>query len=272
MKIYDFDAKFFDYARTWMALHPGLKEDEVEQRYNEMMLSWLNAPAQWLNGEKPGEYFNRYTEPRDLIKLLEEYMKRDIGLPEPLYSRIVALGDVCAPYLVRIVQGEHNSDKLRGTALAMLGDMDNALPRELCIDLICQSEDEEDLGDLAAESLKKGDSSVVDPLMDRYDDATEYGKMTILDVCSRFPVNERAYAEMVRCLMTEHGMRGYYAGLLADYGDARAIEPLMKAQQLVDLNYLDYIEVRNAIEVLGGDPGEERVFNGDPAYEALRNM
>ena len=72
MKIYDFDSKFFDYARTWMALHPGLKENEVEQKYNEMMLSWLNAPAQWLNGEKPGEYFNRYSDPKDLIKLMEE--------------------------------------------------------------------------------------------------------------------------------------------------------------------------------------------------------
>ncbi len=272
MKIYDFDAKFFDYARTWMALHPGLKEDEVEQKYNEMMLSWLNAPAQWLGGEKPGEYFNRYTEPRDLIKLLEEYMKRDIGLPEPLYSRIVAMGDACAPYLVNIVRGAHNSDKLRGTALAMLGDMENALPRALCIDLICQSESEQDLGDLAADALKQTDESVVDQLMDRYDGATGYGRMTILDVCSKYPVNERAYAAMVKSLMTEHAMRGYYAGLLADYGDARALEPLMKAQQLVDLNYLDYIEVRNAIEALGGDPGEERTFNGDPAYEALRNM
>lgn len=272
MKIYDFDAKFFDYARTWMALHPGLREDEVEQKYNEMMLSWLNAPAQWLNGVKPGEYFNRYTEPKDLIKLLQEYMKRDIGLPEPLYSRIVAMGDVCAPYLVTIVQNAHNSDKLRGTALAMLGDMEDALPRALCIDLICQSESEQDLGDLAADALKETDDSVVEELMDRYDGATGYGKMTILDVCSKFPVNERAYEAMVKSLMTEHAMRGYYAGLLADYGDARAIEPLMKAQQLTDLNYLDYIEVRNAIEALGGDPGEERVFNGDPAYEALRNM
>jgi len=25
MKIYDFDAKFFEYARTWMALHPGVR-------------------------------------------------------------------------------------------------------------------------------------------------------------------------------------------------------------------------------------------------------
>lgn len=272
MKIYDFDAKFFDYARSWMALHPGLTEDEVESRYNEMMLSWLNAPAQWLNGEKPGEYFNRYSDPKDLMKLLEEYLKRDIGLPEPLYSRIVALSDVCAPSLVRIVRNRDNSENLRGTALAMLGDMEDALPTELCVDLICESEDEDDLGDLAAEALKGSDDAIVDVLMDRYETATDYGKMTILDVCAGFPGHERVFDELVRCLRTRDTNRGYYAGLLAGYGDARAVEVLKQVHQLTDLNYLDYIEVRNAIEALGGDPGEERVFNGDPDYEALRNL
>ena len=272
MKIYDFDAKFFDYVRTWMALHPGLKEDEVEQKYNEMMLSWLNAPAQWLGGEKPGEYFNRYSDPRDLMKLLEEYMKRHIGLPEPLYSRIVALGEDCAPYLVRMVQNEDNSEDLRGTALALLGDMDDALPRDLCVDLVCNSDPDDELGEMAADALKETDDSVVDVLMDRYETATEYGKMAILDVCSHFPGHERVFDELVHCLLVEHRIRGYYAGLLGDYGDARAIEPLKQAHQMTDLNYLDYIEVRYAIEALGGDPGEERTFDGDPDYEAMRDM
>ena len=42
--------------------------------------------------------------------------------------------------------------------------------------------------------------------------------------------------------------------------------------QLSDIGYVDYIELRNAIESLGGDPGEERTFYGDPDYEAMRNI
>lgn len=271
MKIYDFDAKFFDYAATWMALHPGVKEAEIESKYNEMMLSWLNAPAQWLNGEKPGEYFNRYSDPKDLLKLLQEYMKRDIGLPEPLYSRIVKLGEACAPGLIQIVRNADNSENLRGTALAMLSDMGGSLPQGLYEDLVCEAGNEQ-LCDMAAEALKASDDGVVDRLMDRYDASNDYGKMTILDVCARFPGHERVFEAMLTGLKNEHEHRGFYAGLLAEYGDERAIEPLKAVHQLTDLGYLDYIEVRNAIEALGGDPGEERVFNGDPEYEALRNM
>ena len=45
MKIHDFDTKFFEYARTWMAMHPGLTEQQVEDSYNEIMLNFLNAPT-----------------------------------------------------------------------------------------------------------------------------------------------------------------------------------------------------------------------------------
>ena len=66
--------------------------------------------------------------------------------------------------------------------------------------------------------------------------------------------------------------RGLYAGLLADMGDERAVEPLKEAAALSDLRYLDYLEIRDAIESLGGDPGQPREFNGDPDYETMRNM
>ena len=38
------------------------------------------------------------------------------------------------------------------------------------------------------------------------------------------------------------------------------------------ISVLADLEVRNAIEELGGDAGEERTFYGDPHYEAMRGM
>ena len=39
-----------------------------------------------------------------------------------------------------------------------------------------------------------------------------------------------------------------------------------------ELNYLDYIELRNAVEALGADVPQERDFHGDPYYESLSRM
>ena len=55
-------------------------------------------------------------------------------------------------------------------------------------------------------------------------------------------------------------------------GDARAIDELMPLLELQELNYLDYLEIRDAIEELGGEVKTEREFAGDEYYESMKNM
>ena len=272
MKIYDFDEKFYDYARTWMALHPGMNEKQVEEHYNEIMLNWLNAPAKWLDGEKPGEYFLRYSDPKQLIKLLEEYDKRHIGLPEPLYSRVVSVGAPCVPALMRIAGDADRPESMRATALALLRDIDSDDARGLYVELACRGGEADELSEIAADILCEGDGREIDALLERYDSASEYGQQRILGICANFPGDERILDYMLDKLRNRPEQRALYASFLGKLGDPRAIEPMKPFLSLTDLSYLDYIELRNAIEELGGDPGEERTFYGDPDYEAMRNI
>lgn len=272
MKIYDFDAKFFEYAQTWMALHPGLTEKQVEDSYNEIMMNFLNAPAKWLDGQKPGEYFNYYTDPKDLMKLFEEYHRRDVGLPEPLYARIVSLGEACVEPLMRVAEDKQRPEEMRASAIAMLRDIGTDAPREMYIDLVSRCGEANELSEMASDILCASDETVVDELLKRYEAAPEYAQMLILDICCNFPGRENVYELCVNKLRNRPEERAFYASLLEKLGDPRALETLEKMLKLTDLNYLDYIEIRNAVESLGGDPGEERTFYGDPDYEALRNL
>ena len=275
MKIFDFDAKFYDYVRVQMAMQPALKEDEIEEKYNQMMTSWLNAPAQWLDGVKPVDYFKRYSAPKDLIKLFNEYMARDIGLPEPLYTRIVEIGQAeeqLPAALTRMAGDADKPEKLRATAIALLRDMGSRQPVELFIDMICRCTEMDELSEMACDSLRDMDIDLSDRLLARYEDAPAYAKIMILDVVAHGPGRAKVYDLLVDALRRDDGHRGLYAGLLAEVGDERAIEPLREAERLSDLNYLDYLEIRGAIEMLGGEPGEPRTFDGDPAYEAMRSL
>ena len=272
MKIYDFDEKFYDYVRTWMAMHPGMTEKQVEESYNEIMLNWLNAPAKWLDGEKPGEYFLRYSEPKDLMKLLEEYDKRKIGLPEPLYSRVVALGEACVPALTKMVQNTDRPESIRATALAMLRDIGSDDSKPLYVELVCAGKEGDDLSEMAADILSDGDGAEIEALLERYDAANEQAQSRILGICTNFPGDDRIFNYLVDKLRNRPEQRSLYASFLGKLGDPRAIEPLKSFLTLTDITYLDYIELRNAVEELGGDAGEERTFYGDPDFEAMRNM
>ena len=272
MKIFDFDEKFYDYARAWMAMHPGMTEKQVEDSYNEIMLNWLNAPAKWLDGEKPGEYFQRYSEPKDLMKLLEEYDKRDIGLPEPLYSRVVAVGAPCVAPLMRMVRNDDNPESLRATALAILRDIgsDEAVP--MYVELASAGGEGDEIAEMAADILACGDGAQIEALLERYETAPEFGQLRILEICTNFPGDDRIYNYLMDKLRNRPDQRALYASFLGKLGDARAVDELKSYLTLSDLTYLDYIELRNAVEELGGDPGEDRAFYGDPDYEAMRNL
>ena len=125
---------------------------------------------------------------------------------------------------------------------------------------------------MASDILCASDETVVDELLKRYEAAPEYAQMLILDICCNFPGRENVYELCVDKLRNRPEERAFYASLLEKLGDPRALETLEKMLKLTDLNYLDYIEIRNAVESLGGDPGEERTFYGDPDYEAMRNL
>ena len=90
-----------------------------------------------------------------------------------------------------------------------------------------------------------------------------------MDVLCNFSGDERIYTYTVHQFLTQPDRRAMYASFLAKLNDPRAIEPLTQALSLSDVDYLDYIEIRNAIEMLGGEVTVEREFPGDPAYEAL---
>jgi len=271
-RVIDFDAKFFEYAQGWLAMRPGLTEKQAEESYNKIMLDWLNAPAKWLDGETPGTYFNRYEDPKEIGKLLTAYLSGDIGLPEPLYNRVVALGDVCVDELIRLAKAQSNPEPLRSTTLGLLRDIGTDKANPLCVEILCEKKVEENLAEIAADILAAQGENQVDELLKRYPNVSEEAQMLILDVLCNFSGDERIYKYVEDKFINAPEHRALYASFLAKLGDERAIAPLKAIAGMSDLSYFDYIEVRNAIEQLGGEVEEERVFDGDPDYEAMRNL
>ena len=270
MKIIDFDAKFFAFAQEWVAAHPGLTETQVEDSYNRMMEEWINCPADWLDGAAPADYFRRYSDPKELIELFVGYHASGVTLPEPLYSRIVEMGDACAPELAAILADEARDEALRAEAMGMLRDMGSCAADKLLMALVCEAEEQNELSELAAEVLAGRDAETAARLLDRYPGAPEYAQTLILDISCNFPGDPRICDYLLYRLRNQPEQRALWASCLGKLGDERALEPMREMLKLSDLRYMDYIELRDAVEALGGDPGEERTFYGDPDFEALR--
>lgn len=274
MKCIDFDEKFGLYAESWIAANRSKYKnmDLLEEQIPELYLRWLNAPADWLDGKTPGEWFQQYTDANELVELMRAYQKQRISLPDPLLERMTDLGEEAVAPLMELV-GEYSKDRgLAIAALNLLIELGSSAPMEMCLDIISKADGQNELTDVASELLSGLGAEVIDPVIARMADASRTAEDAFLDVLCNFPGDERIYTYTVNAFTRRYDRRALYASYLGKLGDARAIEPLRQALEMSDINYLDYIEIANAIESLGGEVNTEREFNGDPYYESLKKM
>ena len=129
----------------------------------------------------------------------------------------------------------------------------------------------DDLKDNAVESLSVMGETVVQPILQLIGKANEAGKEALLEVLSHYPGNEQTFRIAMECFRSNPGRRALFAGYLAKLGDDRALPELLDAAGDPKLPYLTFIEIRNAIEELGGTC-PEREYDDDPEYEALRDL
>ncbi len=273
MTLIDFDARFGKYAEGWIAENRSKYKnmDELEEQVPELYLRWLNTPADWLDGRTPGEYFSAYSDPAELVDMLRAYNAQSISVPDQLLERLVELGRAAVEPLMTLAREDKNR-ALTVTALNLLIEIGTDEPLELCLDLIDQADAQNELTDVAAELLTNLGSAVIEPILARMEKASKAAQEAFLDVLCNFPGDERIYTYTITAFNRCFDRRALYASYLGKLGDERAIDTLRSALSLSDLNYLDYIEIVNAIEALGGEVTEQREFSGDPYYESLRKM
>lgn len=63
-----------------------------------------------------------------------------------------------------------------------------------------------------------------------------------------------------------------FAKLLGSYGDERAIDVLNSFAKENELNYNEFMEVRNAVEMLGGIFVSKQDFSDDPFYKFIKGI
>ena len=273
-KCIDFDEKFGLYAEKWIAANRSKYKnmDLLEEQIPEVYLRWLNAPADWLDGKTPGEWFQQYSDAGELVALMREYNEQKINLPDPLLERMTDLGEDAVAPLMQLVKEYSKNRGLAISALNLLIELGSSEPMEMCLDIISAADGQNELTDVAAELLNGLGDSVVEPVLARMEGASKTAEDCFLDVLCNFPGDERIYTYTVNAFNRRYDRRALYASYLGKLGDDRAIEPLGKALKMSDISYLDYIEIANAIEALGGEADTEREFNGDPYYESLKKM
>ena len=275
MKCINFDRAFERYMAEWMKENSEKYKDDmdvIEDMMPDVYLEFLKKPADFLDGIAPQDYFEQFDNADVLVNWLCDYIAQGVPVPDLLLERVTALGDPAEKSLLALVARDDLPEETQMTAISLLREMESKAPMQRYIDYIASLEEPSDKGDLCAEALMSMGESVVEPILAALSGAGQTGRDIFADVLSNYPGDERIYELMIERFVTRDERRALFASYLAKLGDERAIPMLKEAAHSPDINYLDYVEVVNAIEALGGERPPEREFSGDPYYESLRQV
>lgn len=275
MKCINFDRAFERYMAEWIKENSEKYKDDmdvIEDMMPDVYLEFLKKPADFLDGIAPQDYFEQFDNADMLVSWLCDYIAQGVPVPDLLLERVTALGDPAEKSLLALVARDDLPEETQMTAISLLREMESIAPMQRYIDYIASLEEPSDKGDLCAEALMSMGESVVEPILATLSGAGQTGRDIFADVLSNYPGDERIYELMIERFVTRDERRALFASYLAKLGDERAIPMLKEAAQSPDINYLDYVEVVNAIEALGGERPPEREFSGDPYYESLRQV
>ncbi len=263
----DFDKLFENYADKYYRMHESEygSPDEFAVDLDKIYHVWATSPQEVIGGISPSEFFNRIPN-EELIDILKGSCVGDNNPNSLLFDRIATEPSLLDD-LIELARTS-SDEKLLLVVLSLikeLGGADpgfyiemidrdiDAAPKDECIEALCDN----------AEAVKE-------ELLERAQKTDDIGAMERyaepLTFCE--PGDDRILS-LLRSLLSNDPNIAYVAALMGRYGDARACDDLYPLLDTCD--YAEFLEIRNAIEFLGGSVDEHyRDFSQDPLYQAIK--
>ncbi len=265
----DFDKLFENYADRYYSEHEDEYEspDDFAKDLDKVYHQWATSPQEALGGLSPSEFFNRIPTDK-LIDILKGSCAGDGNPSSLLFDRIATEPSLLDP-LCKLASSA-TDEKLLTVAMSLIAEIGGA-PDDFYLTMFDRDVDDT-VKEMAIEALcDRADSpSLKEKLLDRASSTDDVNRIELcLEPLTYGAAGDDRVLELLHMMLSMDQNTAYIAGLIGRYGDVRAAEYLYPL--LDDCDYATFLEVRNAIEQLGGTVDEHyRDFSDDPMYKLIK--
>ncbi|MBE7084895.1 MAG: hypothetical protein E7368_02435 [Clostridiales bacterium] len=260
MKLIDFDGLFDEKLAQFMEEN---KDKYTEKQWEDIIPKlYKKFGDTYVSRVKctPKEYYARMSD-NQLADTLRAHLKEDIPAPEFLCAEIEARGE--AETLIPLLFDEDTSAV--SYAINLIGD--NALAYEAYFKILTENLSEEDVRSDITDIFRLHADELKERVIDTYEKglAKEY----MLEILSRVKEREERVYSILMDAFTSGENTSVRAGYLASYGDERALPALLQKIEDRTIGFVEFQELKYAIEALGGEYDEPRDFTDDKDYIAV---
>lgn len=262
MKLIDFDGMFDEKLTVYM--------EENKNKYTERQWEDVIPKLYKKFGDTyvakikctPKEYYAKMTN-EQLTETLSAHLREDVPVPEFLCAEIESRGE--AETLLPLLDSEDTQTV--SYAINLLGDDSRAFEKYFTI--LTQNRLDEDIRSDVTDIFRLHADEVKDLVYATYQQGIATGYM--LEILSRVKARaEAVYEVLIKAfLAAEDAQSALCAGYLAAYGDERALPHLLRRIEDRSIGFVEFQELKYAIEALGGEYNEPRDFTNDKDYIAI---
>ena len=262
MKLIDFDGLFDEKLTQYM--------EENKNKYTEKQWEDVIPKLYKKFGDTyvakikctPKEYYGKMTN-EQLAETLSAHLREDVPVPEFLCAEIESRGE--AETLLPLLKAEDTQTV--SYAINLLGDDKRAF--DAYFSILTENRLDEDIRSDITDIFRLHADEVKDLVFDTYQQgiAAEY----MLEILSRVKEKEeRVFDVLLKAFLAADEVQSpVRAGYLAAYGDERALPHLLRRIEDRSIGFVEFQELKYAIEALGGEYNDPRDFTNDKDYLAI---
>ena len=256
MKPIDFDGLFDQKLAKYLKENAGKFtekqwEDKIPLLYQKFGDTYLKSI-----GFTPREYYKRMSD-KELVDTLLAHIKEEVPVSDFLCRELESRD--CPEEILPLL--ECKDEQLLMLAVNLAGA--NPIAFDAYFALL-KGEADREIKDAVVDQLKVNADAAKARALAFLNEGIE--KELMLEMLSRVRERDETVYEVLLNAFREGEDLPMHASYLAAYGDSRALPVLLERIAGEDINFLEFRELKYAIEALGGEYTEERDFSDDPYY------
>lgn len=257
--LFDFDGLFDKKIAELIRVNKqGYTEAQWEDRIPKLYQKFGDTEIPALHTTPRGYY--RAMDAASLVETLAEHVEKSVPVPDFLLQALAEKN--CIDELLAHIK---EKPALMEYAVPLLDADPRVYP--VCFELLVSDGVSEAVKEHSFEICSAHADAVKKLALEAYYNGVQ--PLLMLELLSQVKERDAILYEVLADEFLQHPEDvATYSKLLVNYGDARAIELLMQKIE-EDIPYSDFMELKYAIEALGGEYRKSRDFTGDPSYQRI---
>jgi hypothetical protein len=261
MDLIDFDGLFDEKLTKYIEENKGKYTEKQWENLIPKLYKKFGDTYVGKVGCTPKEYYAKMTD-EELRDTLQAHLLKKIPVPDFLCAEIEQRDrpDSLLPLL------QTDDEETVSYAINLIGGVKQAFP--YYFDILITDKFTADVRDAAVDKLKENADQAYERALELYKEGKS--KEYMLEILSRVTRREEEiYQILLNEFLSDPALVPVRAGYLATYGDDRALPYLMKKIEDKKIGFVEFQELKYAIEALGGEYNEPRDFASDKDFKRI---